>query len=63
MRPSHNLRYQVSHLWLEDVIVLVLKANFPEDSDLKSLEELQGTHSRNWSGPLLLYKEMISIVL
>jgi hypothetical protein len=52
MHPSHNLRYRVSHLWLEDVIVLVLKANFLEDSDLKSLEE-----------PLLLYKEMISNVL
>ena len=63
MRPSHNLWYPVSHLWLEDVIVLVLKANFFEDSDLKSLEELPGTHSRNWSGFLLLYKEMISNVL
>jgi hypothetical protein len=60
MHPSHNLQYRVTRLWLEDVIVEILKANFFEEQDLKNLEELLGTHSKDWTGGLPLYKEMIS---
>ncbi len=60
MRPSRDLQYRVTRLWLEDVIVEILKAKFLEETDLKNLEELHGTHSKDWMGSLPLYKEMIS---
>jgi hypothetical protein len=63
MHPSRNLQYQVTRLWLEDIIVAILKANFPQKMELKSLEELPGTHSRSWTGSSLLYNEMISDLL
>jgi hypothetical protein len=50
MRPGCDLQYRVIRLWLEDVIVVILNAKFLEDSDLNILEELSGTHSRNWTG-------------
>jgi hypothetical protein len=56
MHPSRNLQYQVICLWLEDVIVVILKANFLKKLDLKSLKKLPETHSRNWTGSSLLYK-------
>jgi hypothetical protein len=59
MRLSRDLQYRVICLWLEDVIVVILNANFLKDLDLKILEELSGTHSRNWIGASRLYKEMI----
>jgi hypothetical protein len=60
MRPSRDLQYRVTRLWLEDVIVEILKAKFLEEQDLKNLEELLGTHSKDWTGSSPLYKEMIS---
>jgi hypothetical protein len=60
MRPSRNLGYHVIRLWLEDVILVILKANFLRELDLKSLKKLPGTHSRNWTGSSLLYNKMIS---
>ena len=63
MHLSHNLQYWVLQLWLEDLIIMILKANFLNGSNLKSLEELTGTHSRNWTWSSLLYKEMMSDVL
>ena len=60
MRPSRDLQYRVTRLWLEDVIVEILKAKFLEEQDLKNIEELLGTHSKDWTGSSPLYKEMIS---
>jgi len=37
----------VTRLWLENVIVEILKAKFLEEQDLKNLEELLGTHSKD----------------
>jgi hypothetical protein len=59
MHPSRDLQYRVTRLNLEDVIVIILNAKFLEDSDLDILEELSGTHSRDWTGTACLYKEMI----
>jgi hypothetical protein len=60
MCPSLYLQYQVLCLWLEGLIAVILKENFLKESDLKILKELPGTHSRNWTESLLLYKKMIS---
>ena len=60
MRLSRDLQYRVTRLWLEDVIVEILKAKFLEEQDLKNLKELLGMHSKDWTGSLPLYKEMIS---
>jgi len=60
MRPRRDLKYRVTRLWLEDVIVEILKAKFLKEPDLKNLKELLGMHSKDWTGGLPLYKEMNS---
>jgi hypothetical protein len=50
----------VTRLWLEDIIIEILKAKFLKEPDLKNLKELLGMHSKDWTGGLPLYKEMNS---